>query len=160
MYMHFHDVKNTNWQLMQVFVSHVSIVRGIYDYSILLRPRSIFLHGSCYNTNRRPSFLNTRSSFPNSRPRFWFSLNFLSAKFIKWSKTLKQFVGKLLTNRLSVFDHFVGLTLKRLRLQKLDWVFEKLDHVFLKEILGRVFWSIDTLRIFENLVCKNQPPYI
>ena len=31
--------------------------------------------------------------------------NPLSAKFIKWSKTLKPFVGK-------VFDHFVGLALK------------------------------------------------
>ena len=32
--------------------------------------------------------------------------NPLSAKFIKWSNTLKQFVGKLPTNCLSVFDHF------------------------------------------------------
>ena len=30
--------------------------------------------------------------------------------------TLKQFVGKLLMNCLSVFDHFVGLTLKGLSL--------------------------------------------
>ena len=39
-----------------------------------------------------------------------------SADFIKWSNTLKQFVGKLPTNCLSVFDHFVGLTLKGLSL--------------------------------------------
>ena len=32
--------------------------------------------------------------------------------FTKWSNTLKQFVGKLPTNCLSVFDHFVGLVLK------------------------------------------------
>ena len=41
-------------------------------------------------------------------------INPLSAKFIKWSNTLKQFVGKLPTNCLSVFDHFSGLALKGL----------------------------------------------
>ena len=40
--------------------------------------------------------------------------NPLSAKFIKWSNTLKQFVGKLPTNCLSVFDHFSGLALKEI----------------------------------------------
>ena len=35
--------------------------------------------------------------------------------FTKWSNTLKQFVGNLPTNCLSVFDHFVGLALKGLR---------------------------------------------
>ena len=38
----------------------------------------------------------------------------LSSK--KWSNTSKQFVAKLLTNCLSVFDHFVGLALKVLKL--------------------------------------------
>ena len=42
------------------------------------------------------------------------SLNHLSANFTKWSNTLKQFVGKLATNCLSVFDHFAGLALKSL----------------------------------------------
>ena len=41
--------------------------------------------------------------------------NALSANFTKWSNTFKQFVGKLLTNCLSVFDDFVGLVLKELR---------------------------------------------
>ena len=40
--------------------------------------------------------------------------NPLSANLTKWSNTLKQFVGKLPTNCLSVFDHFVRLTLKEL----------------------------------------------
>ena len=35
--------------------------------------------------------------------------NPLSSSLIKWSNTLKQFVGKLPTNCLSVFHHFVGL---------------------------------------------------
>ena len=33
----------------------------------------------------------------------------------KWSNTLKQFVGKLPTNCLSVFDHFVKLEIKWLK---------------------------------------------
>ena len=38
----------------------------------------------------------------------------LSANFTKWSNTLEQFVGKLPTNFLSVFDHVVGMALKGL----------------------------------------------
>ena len=44
-------------------------------------------------------------------------LNPLSANPTKWSNTLKQFVGKLPTNCLSVFDHFVGLALKGLTVE-------------------------------------------
>ena len=36
-------------------------------------------------------------------------LNALSANFTKWSNTLKQFVGNLTPNCLSVFGHFVRL---------------------------------------------------
>ena len=43
-------------------------------------------------------------------------VNPLSTNFTTWSNTIKQFVGKLPTNCLSVFDHFVGLTLKGLSL--------------------------------------------
>ena len=42
------------------------------------------------------------------------SINHLSANFTKWSNTLKKFVGKLTTNCLGVFDHFVGLAFKGL----------------------------------------------
>ena len=41
--------------------------------------------------------------------------NPLSANPTKWPNTLKQFVGNLPTNCLSVFDHFVGLAFKGLR---------------------------------------------
>ena len=41
-------------------------------------------------------------------------VNPLSVNPRKWSNTLKQFVGKLPTNWLSVFDYFVGLALKGL----------------------------------------------
>ena len=41
--------------------------------------------------------------------------NPLSPNPTKWLNTLKQFVGNLPTNCLSVFDHFVKLALKGLR---------------------------------------------
>ena len=41
-------------------------------------------------------------------------LNLLSANPTKCSNTLKQFIGNLPTNCLSVFDHFVGLALQGL----------------------------------------------
>ena len=44
--------------------------------------------------------------------------NPLSANPTKWLKTLKQFVRKLPTNCLSVFDHFVGLALIGLKRKK------------------------------------------
>ena len=40
------------------------------------------------------------------------SINSLSANLTKWPNTLKQFVDKLPTNYLGVFDHFVKLALK------------------------------------------------
>ena len=42
------------------------------------------------------------------------NLNPLSANPARWSNTLKQFVNKLPTNCLTVFDHFVKLVLKGL----------------------------------------------
>ena len=41
-------------------------------------------------------------------------MNSLSANPTKWLNTLKQFVGNLPINCLSVFDHFVKLVLKEL----------------------------------------------
>ena len=43
------------------------------------------------------------------------TFNPFSANSTKWSNTLKQFVGNLLANCLSVFDHFLGLALKGLK---------------------------------------------
>ena len=50
-----------------------------------------------------------------SSPNFASNINPLSANPTKWSNTLKQFLGKLATNCLSEFDHFVKLALKGLR---------------------------------------------
>ena len=45
-------------------------------------------------------------------------MNSLSANPTKWLNTLKQFVGNLPINCLSVFDHFAKLVLKELRDKK------------------------------------------
>ena len=45
----------------------------------------------------------------------YMEINPLSANPTKWPSTLKQFVAKLPTNCLSVFDHFVKLALKELK---------------------------------------------
>ena len=50
----------------------------------------------------------------SATPKHVIVLNPLSAKFIKWSNTLKQIVGKLPTICLSVFGHFSGLAFKGL----------------------------------------------
>ena len=47
--------------------------------------------------------------------RFYLGIYPLSSNLIKWSNTLKQFVGKLPTKCLSVFDHFMELALKEFR---------------------------------------------
>ena len=47
-------------------------------------------------------------------------VNPLNANFTKWSNTLKQFVSKLPTNCLSVFNHFVGLVLKGLKNKSIE----------------------------------------
>ena len=47
-------------------------------------------------------------------------INPLSGNFARWSNTLKQFVGNLPTNCLSLFDHFTGLALKGLMRTKLE----------------------------------------
>ena len=57
------------------------------------------------------------------------NVNPLSANFIKWSNTLKQFVGNLPTNCLSVFDHFVGLALKGLRSDVVTKLWQRCDNV-------------------------------
>ena len=71
-------------------------------------------------------FVNSIAMFISPRVNEWtktlnvklydwtLGLNPLSASFTKWSSTLKQFVDKLPTNCLGVFDNFVGLTLKGL----------------------------------------------
>ena len=53
--------------------------------------------------------------------------NSLCTNFTKLSNKLKQFVRKMPTNCLSVFDHFVGLALKGLNSYLANWWCHKLD---------------------------------
>ena len=57
----------------------------------------------------------------------------LSANPTKWSNTLKQFVAKLPTNCLSVFDHFLELAIKGLTVTFRS-VFRTLSNIY-----GRTF---------------------
>ena len=81
-----------------------------------------------------------------------YSLNPLSPNLTKWSKTLKQFVGNLPTNCLSVFDHFVKLALRGLKnfnccipyWKKKSW--HKISSV--KKIVVKNFVTAKTIRHF------------
>ena len=50
-------------------------------------------------------------------------VNTLNANPEKWSNTLKQIVGNLTTICLRVFDHFMNLALKELRLASFYFYF-------------------------------------
>ena len=69
--------------------------------------------GVIFNRSKFPKIIrkNVKTLSMNSTLRH---INPLSANFTKCSNKLKQFVGKLPVNCLSVFDHFVGLALKGL----------------------------------------------
>ena len=82
------------YQSFQKFLALVFTDYGRMNLESTLKPPSDFEHGT--------SGLGMQH------------LNPLRANFTKWSNTLKQFVGKLPTNCLSVFEHFVGLALKGL----------------------------------------------
>ena len=77
------------------------------------------------------------------------SFNPLSDNFTKWSNTFKQFVGKLPTNCLSVFDHFVGLALKGLRWKRVQRF--KPSTVFCKNL--RCLTEFWVLLSFEFSAC-------
>ena len=78
-------------------------------------------------------------------------INPLSAKLTKWPNTLKQFVGNLLTNCLSVFGHFVGLGLfvwtlgSVIRVIRLIWTLKKTFVLYLS-----VTWIMVTHWIHGN----------
>ena len=97
--------------------------------------------------------------------------NPLSVNPTKWSNTLKQFVGNLPTNCLSVFDHFVGLALKVLKFWLSELIQWKMTNVNLWNLgswswdtlfnvnfslkiicLYSIYWSIFELMFFQNLM--------
>ena len=95
---------------MFVFCPYVRNCKNIRNHSI--RCNSVSSSSSKVQSISKPAYpvVSPSDSVINVSK----SVNPLSANFTKWSNTVKQFVGKLPTNYLSVFDHFVGLALKGL----------------------------------------------
>ena len=105
----------------QVFKSELSPL-SVSEFSRELRP----LHGK------------------EPRRFFFFKLfNPFGPNFTKWSNTLKQFVGNLPTNCVSVFDCFVGFWLKGLRYSSLFLYVSVIDS-FMQ------FWML-----IKCLICGN-----
>ena len=97
---------------------------------------AIFTHQVILMKSRRLILSKQKSRFSHFNP--------LSTTITKWSNTLKQFVGKLPTNCLSVFVHFVGLALKWLTII-LDY-----DFCFTETFCIRIIIIIVT----KNVLCK------
>ena len=111
--------------------------------------------------------------------------NSFSANPTKWSNTLKQYVGKLLTNCLSVFDHFVGLAIKNIPgygfslthfflytyriedslMQSLWIVQKKLDVMvfscflkvwaYMQNFIEKKIWNTESTKLFINPLSAN-----
>ena len=71
-------------------------------------------------------------------------VNPLSANPEKWSNTLKQFVGNLPTNCLSMFDHFMNLALKGLMMHI---IFMKLPNLVYKREVSIYENGSQTMRL-------------
>ena len=94
---------------------------------------------------------------------FLLCFNPLSANPRKWSNTLKQFVGNLPTNCLSVFGHFLGLALKGLKHFSTYFYFGnplgKLSTFYHSRNLILTFWQqncIDDLSNINNWITLPQ----
>ena len=77
-------------------------------------------------------------------------VNPLSANPTKWSNTLKQFVGKLPTNCLSVFDYFVGLELKGLKITGFRFQGDTSQKYCTCRALGQKFVPLFRLKNVKN----------
>ena len=116
-------------------------------YGKMLHKKTLLLRGFTLKPTERPYF-----PLKGANRDFWNSsafkrsacfyvtitgivnvINPLGANPTKWSNTLKQFVSKLPTSCLSVFDHFVGLALK-----KFDLIWFDLSLIL--EILENLVW--------------------
>ena len=102
---------------------HMVPIGGSYHDVITKKGAKIRVWSLCHNTIfcKVENFLYLNQSFVATSQLILGSpkirkvdFNPLSANFTKWSNTLKQF-GKLTTNCLSVFGHFVRLPLKGLK---------------------------------------------
>ena len=74
--------------------------------------KSVYFINSCQSNEPKRKYYS--KNYPTYLAKFISRNNPLNANLRKWSNTLKEFVGNLVTNCLSVFDHFVKLALKEI----------------------------------------------
>ena len=123
---------------------NTAIWRGSVDY---LK----WVGKSCKKWGLQP--LSNPSNYLRERVCTKSYFNSLSANPTKWPNIVKQFVGKLSTNCLSVFNHFVGLAYKVQFLYTIYSVQEK-DNVKPENITK--FHQMNLLRSFsfKSCICK------
>ena len=80
------------------------------------------------------------------------NVNPLSASPTKWSNTLKQFVDKLPTNFLSVFDHFLRLALMGLTSLTLLSMLSSLYEMILFSTLSVIRQQLESWQICGNIL--------
>ena len=87
------------------------------SYYYLQISKTLFLvYFSDFSIVTLPSNLKLSQTFSLLDETMTKDINSLSPNLTKLSKTLKQVIGNLPTNFLSVFDYFVGLALNGLKL--------------------------------------------
>ena len=117
-----------------------------YDFAVTL-PRfykDIYVNSffprtaKLWNWNSLPIECFPLTCYLNSfQPR----INPSSANHTKWPNTLRQFVGKLPTNCLSVFGHFLNLALKGLTFRKLKkFLSWERSSVFYRQSFANIFF--------------------
>ena len=100
---------NNEWQ-EDIFVG--------FEHILTLRGKTTVLEFPGGKTEDAAEYIN--NYWKGSSPNFDSNINPLSSNPTKWLNTLKQFVGKLTTYCLSVFEHFVKLRQKGLR--EIKWI--------------------------------------
>ena len=84
-------------------------------------------------------------------------VNTLSANPTKWSNTLKQFVGNLPTNCLSVSDHFVKLALKVFKFSYYYWDTATAVRISLRKVL---IFNMAAKRWFKGTKSRTSHPEV
>ena len=109
------------WLYLGILFAIPKYNESLFNYSLVIWATNFALFGwskpQQWEYNGR-NFTEFFKHIPNTFQKFhkwvksYVDVNPFCANFTKWSNTLKKFVRKLLTNCLSVFDHFLGLALK------------------------------------------------
>ena len=118
----------------------------IYNTNIYMIEQYVFVilvvGECCISTNQKKICILTNQKCQVNEESIWVILsqfNPLSANPTKWSNTLQQFVVKLPTNCLSVFDHFVNLALKGL---KFIWDFVRFSVMHFMTLFREKIFSV------------------